>query len=173
MKLSLRSLERHVPPGVSLVQELGWLAVGGGSGLLYSLRFLGDYLMAYQSLFVWEGTRRILDTSKVMPDFVEVLGNSLNGFLLLALCMLPLLIYHYTYHYQGSKSIYLMKRLPSRWELPRRCITLPLLGVTASLVAALLLLLLYFAVYLAFTPRACLSPGQWQKLWSALVGVAR
>ncbi len=168
-----QKLARLVPPGVSIMQELGWFAGGGVAALLYSFGFFIQYVRGYDSLFSWEGTTRVLDTSKMMPDFVQVLGGSLSGFLILALCATAMVAYHYAYHYQGSKSIYLMKRLPSRWELPRRCITLPLLAVLACLGAALILILTYFAIYMVVTPRACLAPDQWQKLWSVLLGVTR
>lgn len=166
------SLVRHVPPGVNLNQELGWFAGGIGVSLLYSLGFLIRYGNEYESLFSWDGLAKVLNTSAVMPDFVQILGGSLNGFLVLALCMAAVAAYHYSYHYQGSKSIYLMRRLPDRWELPRRCLTMPLMGILACLCVALLLLLIYYGVYMAFTPRACLAPYQWQKIWSVLLGVS-
>ncbi|MGI6358926.1 MAG: hypothetical protein ACOX2K_09595 [Bacillota bacterium] len=166
-------LAPHVPPGVDVSQELRWLCYGGIAAWLYSCGFLVRYASRYDSLFHWDGTARVLDTRAIMPDFVEILGGSLNGFLILALCAVAMIAYHYAYHYQGSKSIYLMKRLPSRWELPRRCLTLPLLAVLACLCAALLLLLIYYGIYMALTPRACLAPDQWQKIWSVLVGVTR
>lgn len=166
-----RKFERHVPPGVNVPQELKWLAWGGAGSLLYSFAFLIRYIDSYQSLFSWTGTSRVLDTAAAMPDFAEVLDGSLAGFLILALGMAAVVAYHYAYHYQGSKSIYLMKRLPSRWELHRRCITLPVLAAASSLCAALLMLLFYFVIYMIFTPEACLAPHQWQKLWSVLLGV--
>lgn len=167
------NLARQVPLGINLNQELGWFATGIGASLLYSLGFLARYSKEYQSLFLWDGMTKKLDTSAVMPDFVRILGGSLSGLLVLALCMVALAVYHYSYHYQGSKSIYLMKRLPNRWELPRRCLALPLLGIITCLCVALLMLLIYYAVYMAFTPPACLAPQQWQKIWSVLMGVGR
>lgn len=168
-----RTLERSVPAGLNYRQELQWLAYGGVASLIYSLGFLIRYSHHYQSLFQQVGASRLLDTSAVMPDFVEILGSGLIGFLVLTLCMAALLINHYAYHYQGSKSIYLMQRLPSRWELHRRCITLPLLAVIVCLCVALLLLLVYFAIYLAVTPPACLAPQQWPRIWNAILGVSR
>lgn len=162
---------RHVPPGVNLDQGLGWFAGGISVSLLYSLGFLIRYANEYQSLFLWDGLAKVLNTSAVMPDFVQILGGSLSGFLVLALCMAAVAVYHYSYHYQGSKSIYLMRRLPNRWELPRRCLTMPLMGILACLCVALPLLLIYYAVYMAFTPRPCLAPYQWQNIWSVILGV--
>ena len=168
-----RRLERNVPAGLNYRQELTWIAYGGVASLLYSIGFLIRYAGHYQSLFLWVGGSRVLDTNAAMPDFLQVLGSSLSGFFILALSMSALVVNHYAYHHQGSKSIYLMQRLPSRWELHRRCLALPLLAVVACLVVTLLLLLIYFAVYMTATPPACLAPGQWQQLWNALLGVSR
>ena len=82
-----------------------------------------------------------------------------------SLCLVLLAAYHYAYHRQGSKSIYLMRRLPSKLELHRRCLTLPIAGILIALLTAFLLLLIYYAVYMNVTPAECLMPGQWQKLW--------
>lgn len=166
-----KKLAHYAPPGVNLGQELGWFAGGIGASLLYSLGFLFRFSRAYQSLFFRDGITKVLNTTAIMPDFVQVLGGSLNTFIVLALSMAAVAAYHYSYHYQGSKSIYLMKRLPDRWELPRRCLTMPLMGILACLCVAFLLLLIYYAVYMAFTPPACLAPYQWQKIWSVILGV--
>ena len=104
-----------------------------------------------------------------MPDFVTLLGHYLIGFLLVALCMLAIVAYHYLYHRQGSKSIYTMRRLPDGMVLHRRCWTLPVLMALASLLAAFVLLMIYYAIYMFVTPDACLTPGQWQKLWSVIL----
>ena len=79
--------------------------------------------------------------------------------------VLGFIVYHYLYYRQGSKSIYLMKRLPSKHELHKRAIALPMLAILGCLVAALIVMLLYFAIYMLATPKQCLLPNQWQKLW--------
>ena len=101
-----------------------------------------------------------------MPDFVEILGKGLLGFLIVSTLMIAAAVMHYLYHFHESKSIYTMWRLPNRWELHRRCLTLPAVGLAISAVAAMLFLLLFYAVYMNITPDVCLTPGQWQKIWS-------
>ena len=68
-------------------------------------------------------------------------------------------------YFQDSKSIYTMRRLPSVWELHRRCLTLPVCGMVIGLGTAFVLILLYYNVYIGLTPEICLTPGQWQKIW--------
>jgi hypothetical protein len=163
-------LPRHVPPGVDYHIEIKWISTGLLIGFLYSCGFFIRFFNARNALFIWDGTKRFLDKSAVMPDFITILGRSLSGFLLLAIGVLAIIAYHYGYHYRGSKSIYLMRRLPSRWELWRRCVTLPVLAAVLCLCIAATLLFIYFGIYMISTPKACLTPEQWQKMWRVLTG---
>lgn len=163
-------LKRLVPLGVNAQQELTWMLVGWIFSAFYSLCFVYMYQWNYRLLFddTIKGAR-VLDENAVMPDFVTLLDHYLIGFLLVALCMLAIVAYHYLYHRQGSKSIYTMRRLSDGMELHRRCWTLPVLMALASLLAAFVLLMIYYAIYMFVTPDACLTPGQWQKLWSVIL----
>lgn len=161
-------LTRYAPPGIPLRQERTGFLTGLTLATLSSLLFFSRYTQAHSTLYRYHGEEAILIPTAVMPDFPDVLDGTLLGFPLLALCMAGLIFYHYAYHIQGSKSLYLMRRLPDRWELHRRCLTLPLLGALFSLLFGGLLLLLYFWFYMAVTPPSCLSPGQWSLLLSRL-----
>ena len=66
---------------------------------------------------------------------------------------------------RGSRSDYLLRRLPDRRELARRAYALPLLLILATLGTMVLVLAVYYAVYLALTPPECLQPNQLGKLW--------
>ena len=101
-----------------------------------------------------------------MPDFVEIFDRSYWGFLVVILIALATIGMHYIYHYQESKSIYTMRRLPSRWELHRRCLTLPVVAIVVYLIMAFAILLILYTAYMKITPDVCLTPGQWQKIWS-------
>lgn len=90
---------------------------------------------------------------------VEVIGYIAGVFLFgVMMCGITLFRtgYYYTYHYQGSKMMYLMKRLPDKWEVHRRCWTLPLAGTALLCVWMLVLRMLYFAIYMVCTPSQCL-----------------
>ena len=163
-------LKCYVPLGANLDTELKWIAYGLVAAFIYSLSYFITYSGHYRALFRWDGMTKVLQEGAVMPDFIDILGVSLIGFVVLAVCMIAMLVYHYASHFQGSKSIYLMRRLPSRWELWRRCLTLPVLVAVLSLVVALILLLIYFGHYMARTPDVCLTGHQWQKIWNVLLG---
>ncbi len=165
MKLDL---SRCAPPGLDLRAET--CLFGGCMALstLFSLSFLVRFFEERDRLYRSSGSERTLLPDAVMPDFADVLDGALIGFAVLALCMAAFVAVHYAYHHQGSKSIYLMRRLPDRWERHRRCWTLPLLGIAACLLAAFVLLLIYYAIYMLATPEVCLTPGQWRKIWRVI-----
>lgn len=159
-------LDRYAPPGIDPwreAQRMGW---GLLAAAVYSGRFLIAYSTARGNLFQWEHGKKILIEGAVMPDFAELFSGSFAGLWMFAICMAAVAAWHIAYHYQGgSRSVYLMRRLPDRWEYGRRCLTLPALGVLAAVCVAALLTLAYFAIYLGCTPKSCLTPGQWGKLW--------
>lgn len=158
--------ERLAPPGFPLVTEQALFWIGMALAACYSLLFFPRFSDALNTLYIdYGGGNTALNPSAVMPDFKEVLGSSLYGFPTVACSMTFFVLLHYTSFSQGSKSIYLMRRLPDPWELHKRCLTLPLLGAVTALVLGFLVLLLYFGIYEMTTPDPCLTPDQWAKLW--------
>ena len=158
---------KNAPPGMDTDRLVGGYFSGLVSMLVLSLfRFFGHYKTAYEELFVWTaGNKKVLRPGAVMQDFVEIKGDDLQPFFLYCIFLLAVVIWNYLYYYQGSRSIYLMKRLPSRTELHRRAWVLPLLAVVATLFFTFLVLVLYFEVYMIVTPGECITPGQWQNIW--------
>ena len=160
-------LDRSFPTGYGYKTELKVVLIALVTGSLISLiRFNGAYSFERQALYMRRGTELILDESRVIPDFVIILGDKLYILLILAALVFILASgIHYAYHHNGSKSIYLMRRLPGRFELHRRCLLIPLISALVFILAAALLLLVYYLIYMNSTPEACLAPNQWQKLW--------
>ena len=164
------NLSRYAPPGFELRTELQFFIAGMALATLHSLSFLTRFAHAKSDLYGRIGTDRYLLPGAVMPDFHTLVGKALIGFLVLAIWWILVFVSaHYGYHFAGSKSIYLMRRLPDRWELHRRCWTLPLLVVLLCLLTATILFLVYYGIYMAATPKECLTPHQWQKIWSVLL----
>ena len=130
--------------------------LGLGASLIYSGIFLVRFADACGELYEYQGMEQVLIEGARMERFRVLLDNGLAGFAITALVMLLFSIYHYLYHFQDSKSIYLMRRLPRRWELHRRCLTLPVAAAVLSLAAAVAMQGFYFGIYLVFTPKGCL-----------------
>ncbi len=164
-------LSRYAPPGFPLKPELQfyftYLIIQALANLFL---FFNSYYSAREGLYWRNGLDRTLNPDAVMPDLAAILqSTALSLLLVLVLCMPLFAVIHYAYHRQGSKSIYLMRRLPDRRELHRRCLTLPLAGLVLCALAFLLLLLVFYWVYMTFTPEQCLTPHQWQKIWSVIL----
>ena len=100
-----------------------------------------------------------------MKDFHVLMAFAPIGFAILGIHTALQAVFHYRYHSQGSKSIYLMKHLPDRMELHRRCLTLPVAGLVICGLTAFLTIVLCYGIYVYFTPKECLSPHQWEMFW--------
>ena len=161
----LEKLKRYVPAGQSPGAEVRTFLVGLVAAALYSMIYLIRYFTAREELYEWTRKGWQLREGAVMADFSDLMAGMMLGLVAVALWQVGIAIYHYIYHYQDTKSIYTMRRLPNPWELHRRCLALPAAGVLICGVAALVLILIYFWVYMGCTPQECLTPGQWQKFW--------
>ncbi len=153
------------PLGMNLSPFKHTLAWGGIVSLFWSFSFVAKLTSSFSDLFRNVRGEKVLREGAMMTEFTELMEGVLVGFLILAIIMLMSCIYNYAYHWQGSKSIYLMRRLPNAWELHKRCLTLPIVSILICGIAAFILLCIYYGIYMAVTPEQCLAPGQWQKIW--------
>ena len=166
MMKSKFDITKYAPPGMQIRQGITAFFIGYAGVIFISMGFFFNLSQASSSLYEVVGGERILIPGRMMDDFVDVLDNLLAGFVLIGLVLIEGIIYQYLYfNGRGSKSLYVMKRLPNRWELHKRCWSLPLAGMILCGITAFVLLLIYFGVYMAVTPSECLVDGQWQKIW--------
>ena len=113
-------------------------------------------------------SERILDRSTPIAPFAMIFGRGLLGFWIVALCLVLLPLFHYLWHWQGSKSIYLMRRLPRRGELWRRCLAGPAVLLVLTLLAAVLAVLLCILLYQTLTPAGHLPENPWEGIGGIL-----
>lgn len=159
-------IKRYSPPGMELKQEKKLFIWGMILSILYSIFYWSaNYIEAYNSLFVYKNGMLLLNVNAEMPNFRALLGHSFIGFAILSVIMFGFIVYHYIYYRQGSMSIYLMKRIPKKSELHIRALAIPVIVVVLCFITAFILLMIYFAIYMLVTPKACLLPNQWQNLW--------
>ena len=174
-----------IPPWTDGRNQRNLFLVCSGGALVFSLAFYLSRLdMARSGLYYTgiEGEVHRLYAGIKMPYFADLVSSQgyVSNFssppaffplVLLILGAAVLAVYNYAKLWQGAKSIYLMGRLPDRWELHRRCLTLPLLMILTALVLMALLLPAYYGLYLLATPETCLRPGQLARLQALFHGL--
>lgn len=152
-----RDCSRLFPPGADWRQETRRCLIVLGTALAWSLTFFLRYISAYGALYRVVNYRRVLIPGAKMQPFSEVLGPSLWGFALAALAGVGLAALHYSSFYRGSRSVYLMRRLPDPLEWHRRCLALPCACIIACAALAAALWGLFYLFYLNVTPAQCLA----------------
>lgn len=156
-------LGAYAPPGLDWRKEIQTYCCGLAGAFSFAFFW---YLLRYtnaKSDLDWH--IHTLAPGAVMKDFYVLMDSILISFAIPGAYMVSQAVCHYQYHSQGSKSIYLMKRLPDRIELHRRCLTLPAAGLVICGLTAFLTIALCYGIYLYFTPKECLSPHQWEMFW--------
>ena len=151
-------------------RSLKWVTVTTGRSEGYMEHYYGVPL-GESPWFLWTGEVKemwttvmeyitAIEEGEIMSSFSWVMNGVMTPFAYLMTIILLLTIFHYLYYYHGSKSIYLMKRLPKRSELHRRSLMLPLTLVAACVVIVLLLTVVYYGWYFLWVPDRCIMPGQ-------------
>ena len=161
-------LSRHAPMGARVDSQFVTFCVLAGFAMGYSLLYFLRFSNYLDWLYERRGAVKVLMEGVFMVDFIVVLEDALTWFWGAAVCCLLAIPFNYAHHYKDTKSIYTMRRLPKRWELHRRCLTLPVAGAVILLILSFLMLVLYFWHYMAVVPDVCLTPNQWNKIWSVL-----
>ena len=154
-----RKLSRLLPPNMDAAQVKGWIiALLTITTLMCGILLLCSYPEDYRELFLRWGTEyQTLRPGAIIPEFdryairtVYVIG----GTLLLTLASTALL---YSSYYQGSRSIYLMRRLPDGRRILRRQIwSVPLRVMVLLLLLGVVMLAASWLVWRFVTPEQCL-----------------
>lgn len=164
MKTKLDFLARLFPLGWPWMNEvMGAAGAIALSTLLSASLFVYRFGSAVDSLY--DRRRgfpdRALTPGTVILPYPQVLGGCLIFFAVVALALALLPVAHFLFHRQGARSDYLMRRLPQRWELAKRCLAGTTVLLAATALIAALLFVLFFICYLAFTPAGHLPPDVW------------
>ncbi len=162
-------LKKIIPVGFNLKSEIWIFASALAVGICRALLFFQVYLNEYNRLFEIEFDKRVLITGRKMSDLYEITDGVFDGFIIAIFIFVFLACYHYIYHGRDSKSIYTMKRLPNKYELHRRCLAAPLIGITLCIILSLTFLLIFYHYYMTKTPAECLFPDQWERLWTDIL----
>lgn len=142
----------HIEPPVGYTgknEEMVFMA-GLALSIVLSFRFFSNLQEEFNRIEILYGGR--IPHAYTFPAFSELTNGIFAGFVILIVIMALFIPVYYFYHLQESKSIYLMKRLPAKNELVRRCISLPVFHITVTAITGILLYLLYLVIYLMVVP---------------------
>lgn len=149
-------LEPYVPPGMPIGTLLSSWIFCMAASTCWCMLFIVRYLDYRGQLFEYRNGRRVLLENAKMPNFEYLTVNLFEVFGIVLLFCALVVVYHYYYHYQGSRMMYLMRRLPNKWEVHIRCFALPIAAGVITIVYMLVLRMLFYAVYVLCTPSQCL-----------------
>ena len=168
-------IQRLLPPNVPSENCLsGMIAISILSAVISIDLFFSSLHEKLNELYIFSpnGVRHfspeVLYHHRKMAPFGEVLGSSLVPMLVLALIALLSAILLYASFYQGSRSIYLMRRLSDKSELRRRVWTVPLLWAGAALLLTVALFWIFYGSYMLKTPSEVLENHQLLRFWQDL-----
>ena len=143
-------IERFFPVGYDFMPEVKWTLTSWLLSVFWSMRFFINYADTIRTMnYAEEQGKRKAFVLMTFPDCIE---NCFLGFGIVILFLLLTVLLHYRWHYTGSRSIYLMRRLPDRFELSRRCLAFPLTAIIVCLLTVVLLYFAYRAIYIYCTP---------------------
>lgn len=148
-------LHQLVPPGVDGEKHADRIYTGLLLSLILSLmgfafRMYIGWQQYHSYVQVFPDTR--MDDFYAMTIFPLLYVSIFFGFVLTSFAAVILAISYYRSFSQGSEALYLMHRLPDRWELARRCLALPLITIGLCALCVLLLTLVFLGIYLLITP---------------------
>lgn len=163
-------VERFSPLGYNFETEKNTFLTLSTCSLVYSvIIFFLRFFDSYNRLYTHRNGKRVLLEGRMMEHFYDLTHGVFYGFFVVMFVSLCFIILRYSFHWQGTKSIYTMKRLPKKSELSKRCVILPLVLVFILILFILLLAAFYLAVYFIFTPKQCLYPFGMENFWRAFI----
>lgn len=150
-------LDQSVPVGINWHNEIFYIHAALIVSTLYSVISYAYLFDCNIGMLYRDEARTILLDNPEMIDFFTLWSISIPGFYLLVFVMVVLAVYHYSYHFQISKSIYTMLRLPQKHDLAKRCLAIPVVYFVITVCIALILTGIYYLAYITLTPEVALS----------------
>lgn len=165
-----RDFSDFIPPGAKLSRYFMWYFVVLGIAVCISFLSQRSVAAAYFHILTYDYAIEgwVVNPQAVMEDFAPLVMPYFIGFgAVVLLCAAGVFVNGAAFR-RDSKSIYLMKRLPTRGECFRRTAVLPLIGLLLTLAVAVGLVFLYYFLYVKTVPEECLAPDQLTRLFEYL-----
>ncbi len=159
MKRVWHRLERYSPPGYEWKEELN-LIVG---------YFVVAVLISFWFFREFQSAMNLVSPSAYMPPFEVLIKKSFFMIRFLPFHMARYIWLRYQYFNKETKSIYLMLRLPRRFEYHFRCWALPVIFILSAILLSMVTKAIYFLFYTYMVPLSAWPPGQSMNLWSVIL----
>ena len=157
-----RKLSAILPPNMEADRVHGWILWSlTAPAFVCAILFLVRYYQAYDQLWwssysPWPGELRAL-----MAPFAQCAVWTLLVYPVLAVVALATAAVLYSSYYQGSRSIYLMRRLPDgKRTLRRQVWSAPLRTAMLLIAAGMVLIGIFYLLWRFVTPEPCLPTAE-------------
>ncbi len=159
-------IKDNLPYGISAEKIMMKIGVIYLVPILYSMQFLIHFQNAknYQIQ-----QAKYAQVAVYMAEFPTIIYRTFMLFPVAMLGCLGISVLLYSYHFQGSKSIYVMKRLPDSYELWRRVFMVPVVSALLLGICAIVILALYYWYYINVSPAGSAIPVEWRD-WLTILG---
>lgn len=148
--MRVEKLDRFAPPGMGIRGLRNWTIGFLILSTVFSMGFLLEYFQEFNAL------KRQMEypvyAGMTMTPFRDLIVYPMILFRFAPVVPLLSIPSFYLYYYQETKSVYLMKRLESPWEMHCRCLILPFAGMFLAVLAGAVVYGLYYLLYLCCTP---------------------
>lgn len=151
----MNKFSRYWPPGVELRQIKAYFIFGMIVSILFSMGFLLEYFGEVNQI-----NRELTRALRMGTEYSGMSLSTFSELVNIKLVMFPLfidgflffVILNYYSFWQGSKSVYVMRRVRSPWELHLRCWVLPLMGMAVVALTGFVIYWLYGLIYVSCAP---------------------
>lgn len=150
-------LKKYYPPGYDYAKEWGSIILCFVIGTIFSMAL---FFIELTNVMNWLydtvlGERTLMEGAIAQP-FMELMEGQPVCFAPMFIFILIMMFYHYAYYYQGTKSIYVMRRLSSKKYIIKSCVMGTGVGMGIGLAAILVLWILYYLIYRLAIPSECM-----------------
>ncbi len=157
------SIKYYAPIGISFKTIFWFIAFQYGIIILNSFNFFNKF---HDALYTQERLSYQTGQISQMENFATLVRLMFPSVpLAFFACLCGLGIYNFGHHYKESQSVYLMKRLPNKYEYFRRVMTIPIISALLLLVLVFVLLMTYYVIYISKSPEGSVASGQLKLLF--------
>ena len=148
-----KKFSRYAPPGYSVKNEYTIFVIGMVLSLIASFTFITRLDSETDRMMMIYNTQESYGITRIFPEYSNILGGALAGFIITAVLVLIFIPVRYMYMKKESNSIYTVKLMGEKSVAAKMCVVQPALESVIAVVMALIMYFVYMAVYYYSVPR--------------------